>query len=388
MTTRGLVALALGLVALAAWTAQGPPLMVTMAVTCALLAAASPYKTDLALSGLVVVLFTSAAVTDVVDLKFLPQVVDLASANTDPLPLLLQGDLWAPRYATVYPSVVLANELDVGLDEAFTAYGSALLALESLVLASAYRRATRRERRVSVWPGLAISLVVLAVATGMHGRLIPAHLGMSLILFAQMRSVAMRKTDFRTWLLTAVGIFLALMTTGTVIAAALQVLAGALLVQAPIAKASRGRITVALVTLALLFTPLIWQGIEKNIDFFSRGSAGIFGLLDALPGLLSHGAGEFLLVSPLAIPVVILIVLVTTRLVLPIYSKALRRGSPIGVLLISLPIAIVTGLFGYSTLTTGLPALEVIATLALAWVISRNRTSADPDMNSSPQLSG
>lgn len=352
------------------WSSALPPLAITTAMTAGFLALVAGSWPRLALGVTLLALIGVTAIVGLVDLRFVPQVLDLANANADPIALLSQGNLWGPRYAIIYPSVALASQSRVGLDEAFTAYGAGLLTIEAFTLMTTVREANRANDRQIVLPGLVLGLMVAAVATGMNGRLIPAHLGMSLVLLAQTRVFLRQASRPIDWCLMAVGLFLALMTTGTVVAAALQVVVGTLLIQRTFRVRTRIATFAVLTVLTLLFGTIIAAGVEKNIEFFSTGSASTGSLADALPGLLSHGLGWFLLTTPLAGAVAILLLALATLLLLPRYLRLARSGDGLTVAFLCVPIALATGEFGYSTLTMGLPAVEIIVASAICRLIA------------------
>lgn len=363
------MATALFVIAAVSWLATAPPLVVVTVVVAALLFGLARDRQQTLVAACAIGFSSLAAAAAVIDLKFVPQVADLAAANADPLIQILDGRLWGPRYAVVYPSVVLAHELHVPLNEAFTAYGCGLLAVEAFVLFLVVGQLSRREGAQVPAAGVLIVVMVLGIATAMNGRLIPAHLGMSLILLAQTTSIQRKRTAVWLWILTGGGLFLALMTTGTAVAALVQVAGGGLLLQIR-ARQDRGRSLVALSLLLLLIGPFVWQGMEKNVQFFGGPSAGFESVIEAFPGLLTHGAGSLLLVSPLALVVGILTGLIAARLFLLIFTPMVRGGDPQAALFLCLPVAFVTGLFGYSTLTMGLPALEV---LTAVWILRASR---------------
>ncbi len=299
--------------------------------------------------------FGISAAGGLISFTFVPQVRGFAESGVDPLDLIAELHIWAPRYAAAYPAVLLSNGWNLGLDEAFTYYGAVLLTIEALVLTEVWAEVAQTMPAWREWhkllAGLGIAMAVFVIATQMNGRLVPAHLGMALLLLAEVRATKRGFCGKSFWLLVALALPMTLMSTGTVVPAAIL----AVVWTAIIVRRS-GRISVVplLVGAPLVGWLLVYlvAGTVKNLDFYGGG-------LEAAPDMLEHGFGRFFWLEPLFIVTIIagFVVLCFIYAGMVRYLHRLEGSQP---LLFAIPVAAACGLFGYSTLTMGLPPAEVL----------------------------
>lgn len=338
---------------------------------------------------------------------FPPQVRPYAASGVNPLERLIPADLgessyerqlpvdvWGPRYAAVYPAVALSQLwsaptimplLDVPrlarlealegpsgtpLDEAFTMYGALLLGVEAFALTQVWGTVVGRSAAASsprLAAGALLWLIVNGIATQMNGRLVPAHLGMALLLWGQVRWIRQRKLGLAEWCLITLGFLLTGMTSGTIMVGLGQIVLGSLFV-ARSASPSRVPTWLALALPIVPMMPFINEGLFKNVQFF-EGEEGAAG--SVLEGLLQHGLGAWLWSDP---PITVLLVFAALLIGAVYWRWALgsyRARPHMLPLLISPPIAVAGGLFGYSTLTMMLPSAELLTALTLSgrWLV-------------------
>ena len=288
------------------------------------------------------------------------QIVDLATDGTSPVSLFLQQDLWWARYLVEYPSIMAMDLWGMRFVEAFALYSAALLPVTSVALLACIRVWRRLSESEALMVGAAFGVLVAVVASQMNGRLIPAHLGMTLILLAQARVLAQSALRAREALLMLSGLVLGHMTSGTGLVAYADLIAGGLL---PIAVgASRAQVGGVLWILSAFFGPLLLRDLLKNVDFYGGGAGAIVTMLD-------HGAGIVLRQYPwLALLAfgVLALVAVTAWTQRSRFDRVPRTLWPA---IVAMPVTSIGGLYGYSTLSMGLPPLLI---LLMAGVISRS----------------
>jgi len=278
-----------------------------------------------------------------------------------PLDLILDGNVWGPRYLASYPAAWVTLNWEIDLQVAWRYYMLIVLCLQGLVVQQLWievqhpRRPSPAERLLF---GLGAVLLFILIGTLMNGRLAPAHLGMALILLGIAR--ARRRGGMRATegVLIAIGLFpLSLTTTGTIIpAAATALLAlGAELVRRGV---GRGR-TVLIILVALLPTvPFVYAGVIKNLTFYAVTEGSAWRVID-------HGAGVLLTQNQL-LTATLLVWAIFGLVVLVAVGRRVRKRTPnVVVLLALLPIAAAAGLFGYSTGSMAVPAVVVLGMLVL-----------------------
>lgn len=297
------------------------------------------------------------------------QVVDLAARAVSPIVLVMQNDIWWPRYLLTYPAVWGMDLWGMRFDQTFALYSAAILPITVFTLYRAARdmisiEPDHRSRSDLVMIGI-LAVLVFGLGTKMNGRLIFAHLGMAVLLTTQTVAVGRRRLTRSTWALTALGLVMGQMSSGTGAVAAGQALVGTLVV-----GWRAGNLRGSLPGLALMFAiagPFLYRSEIKNVIYFGGG-------FDAIPGLLHHGAAGYLLDRPplLALAVTIAVALVGATIV------QLRGGRLRGVrpewspALVSLPLAAAGGMFGFSTLTMVLPGIFLLVTAAGVTVVDRS----------------
>ena len=286
-----------------------------------------------------------------------------------PIDLLLRMDLWGPRYVIAYPAVLIAERWDVSLDEAFGYFMAALLAVQAFVLTKTVEKAVADQRSLGRSKvGIAALFVIWVFGLGqfMNGRLVPAHLGMALVLYAQVVCCLRGRVGAVGWLLQAAGLLLSMMTSGTMMVAFFQIALMPVIMMGAGIRARRW-LPLILSTLLILLAawPLVRDGIDKNLTFW--GGSG-----QPLITMLEHGWGEFFQGQPLLVFVVGTVGAVYAFAT----SRVWRRQRVLRPLLLNLPLATLCGLYGYSTLSMGLPALAILPTTAVIGVLALRRPAS------------
>jgi hypothetical protein len=252
----------------------------------------------------------------------------------NPFTLFLDQDLWWARYLVAYPSIAAMDQWGMRFADAFALYCTALLPITATVLLASVRTWRRLDERTAFLVGLGFAVVVAAIATQMNGRLIPAHIGM-------------------------VGLVLSHMTSGTGLVAYAVVIAGGALIMA--IGIDRLRIAALLWFLSAMFAPLLYRDLLKNLDFYGGGPAAIVTMLD-------HGPGTFLRRMPIVIPLALAAVGVVLAVLWRLRRRLLAIPRPLWPAVLAIPVTSVGGLYGYSTLSMGLPVLLLLAmTAVLSW---------------------
>jgi hypothetical protein len=304
----------------------------------------------------------ASCILGVVSFNYPPQALILLESNADPVSLLLGLNLWGPRYALSYPAVIVRDALSVSLDEGYTLYACMLLWVWALLLARLVAKAITI--RFHAGPILRTAIVIIVVvqlvliASAMNGRLVPAFLGMTLILDSQLASAFDRR---HRYVRLGIGVFLSMMSSGTMMVGLVQTIVGTGIV-AIRGSLRPGRalalISVGALGIGALFVPLVLSGVRKNLAYYDG----------SVLKMLSHGAGQIFFIPDWVIILELLLILscASAAYALGAY-RALRELPALEPIALSLPISVALGLFGYSTLLMLLPGVITLVTLALAF---------------------
>lgn len=280
------------------------------------------------------------------------QIFDLAVRNVPPVGLIQQQDLWWPRYLVAYPAIAAMDQWGMRFADAFALYTTALLPLTASALLAAVRTWRRLSERSALAVGLALAVAVALLATQMNGRLVPAHMGMAAVLLAQARIVVRRHLGLPEGLLLGAAIMLGHMTSGTGLVAYAVLVAGSILIV--LLRIEPERILAVLWVLSVVFGPVLFRDLLKNVDFYGGGAGAILTMLD-------HGPGTFfrrdLRLAAVALAVAASVVVVLWRL----RHRILAAPRALWPALLALPVTSIGGLYGYSALTMAIPAAMILA---------------------------
>ncbi len=277
------------------------------------------------------------------------QVLDLRLHH--PVDLIREFHPHALRLTVVLPYLLLADATGLSADWLFSvAIGAAMIAtgLLSGWLLSALAFGGRNRFRCL----LLTSVPILTLSLAMNGRIAFAMAGITLIAFQQTFWLMGKHAPFGCppiWQLA--GLWLASVSSGTLMVAFLLVLIGNGLVVLSDYPKLAGRNLPALVVFnfaLLLGTPMVIVGLQKNLRFFGGGIEGFF-------AMLRHGAGK---IMP---PDFVLFTLSLTAFAAGgwmIAREVMRlvrsRGSE-GPLYLTILLGLAGGAFGFSTLACAVP---------------------------------
>lgn len=276
---------------------------------------------------------------------------------------VLMGEGWrsilanphATRYVLVYPAIFLSELLGAEANEVFSWYVVFLVILTARILAVTTVMISGHKGKVAGnWYFLYL-LAYGAVTFFMNGRLAFAFLGISLIMFAQVRYlIANVPRVATTSFLFLLGLFFTSVSSGTLaVGNGIIVL---FLLALGISRFPRIRVRDMwlgmIVTLFLLFLvgPFLKIFIKKNLGFYGG----------SVVNMLSHGYGAILKLSGGDLGVIIAVMMTAGFLllsVLPLVLKLVVQRSPLIAPLCINAAAVFVGVFGWSAAATALTGL-------------------------------
>lgn len=298
------------------------------------------------------------------------QIVDLAMRKTDAFTLFLQQDLWWARYLVAYPSILVMDHWGMRFADAFALYCAAILPMSAMVLLAVVRVWRRLDEVRAFAVGLAFAVLVAGIASQMNGRLIPALIGMGIILLAQARIISNAHVGAREGVLLCVGMILSHMTSGTgLVAFAVVVSVGVLAIWLRIDRA----LTLGLLwVLTALFGPLLFSDLMKNVDYYGGGVGAVVSMLD-------HGPGVLLRREPWAVPLALGATAVVLVGLWRVRARVLGIPRVLWPSALAIPVTSIGGLYGFSTLSMALPAVLVLFMCAVvSWTVAREAREMYP----------
>lgn len=305
---------------------------------------------------------------------FVPQIVSYVSSGTTPWNLLINLNVWGPRYLVAYPVSWASRTYGLDLDIGWTYYMATVLVLEAFVVHRAWLAAQALVRPpgagARLITGLVSSAAFLTLGIFMHGRLAPAHLGMAMIMLGLINWSRDGRPGWAGAFLILLGLFpLSLMSSGTVMPAAGVLIAGAV-VATMSAWRERWRSLLLLPLFMAPAAPFILVGYFKNVTFFEQREGGLW-------LILNHGAGRVFQEGPLVVVAVLLYgavaVGIVARIILSRRARLVLPGIP--PIMLAIPISLVAGLFGYSAMTMAIPPLAILGLLGVSRLVeSRERS--------------
>lgn len=290
---------------------------------------------------------------DVFNFSFFPQARVLIGQN--PMKLLMQVHPHSLRFVVAYPAVKMTEWFLIDIDTAYSYYCIFLLSVKTILIKIIidnikFNKLNKRIIRTSL-----IMAIIIFLGSIMNGRLIPALVGMSLILNVTIQ-LFLGKIVFNikvmiififAWILTTV-------SSGAMLVAFLQILFS-ILIYSKINKSKK-----MIYLIGFIFAPIIIKIIKfiilminKNISFFGGG-------LDGAVNMLNHGIGKIfaknLYIIILFIPIVIIVIFSIKKVAI----WALKQKKEFIPLIISVPICIAGGMFGISTGLMIIPTAIVV----------------------------
>lgn len=296
------------------------------------------------------------------------QVTYLADQRLTPWDLNWLQHSHALRFALMYPVLQLAKLTGVDRDVAFS-WAVAVVILLTARLVDRTRALATGDIRSWTAGRLGVYALFVGLSAFMNGRLAFALLGMALLLFVLVRRETRKSSNLRTIIWFPLALWLASVSSGTFsVALGTMVLwpVSLLFARFPTMRVRDLVLCAPLALGGLAVAPLVELYVNKNVTFYGGGLAGFF-------NMLNHGPGRFIrLVAPeILAPVAVLSLLVGAMLLLLLLGRARSMGPPI----VSVTVAGVVGVFGYSTLMMGLPGLVVLcgAMMTPRWCRRRSR---------------
>jgi hypothetical protein len=293
------------------------------------------------------------------------QIVDLVTRGVDPMALLLQNDIWWPRYLLTYPAVIAMDVWGLRFGQSFALYTAAVLSVEVAVLYRIVESARLPDRQPMSMRLRALILVMLVVlcfglASRMNGRLLVAYVGLAIILAAQSEAAGRGRFTPASWAMIAVGLVMGQMSTGVGAVAAAQAVIGSL-VAGWRSPEERRAVGLAVLLLVAVSGPFLYRSELKNVLFFGGGATAIIGLLE-------HGAGGYVLDRPPLLVAIALVAIVLGVAAITAVTRGWPSRIPLGLrpVGVALPIALAGGLFGFSTLTMVIPPVFALAAFGVA----------------------
>ncbi|MFJ7952311.1 hypothetical protein ACIQZG_12380 [Lysinibacillus sp. NPDC096418] len=312
---------------------------------------------------LIVIVYIAGWNLGVFEFIFIPQVLSLIGSN--PIDLIMAGHQWGPRYLIAFPAVYMHEQLGFSLDYSYSIYCTVILASivvifvkAGIILKKKYINAPNVFFLVSIF-----STLILAYL--MNGRLIPAYLGITIILYKQFKVYNSNENfSISDYITMFVGFMLSTTSSGTMMVSLLQISLVSFILTLNKGKHFVPVIKFIIVNSVIyigLLGPYIIKMINKNLTFYGGGSTGLI-------NMLSHGLGKILLVSPI---LVWLIILSIPFIFIFCVFIQLGLNIELRIVILTVFICLLCGMFGISTATMIIPVLIFLVAMKSSKIASK-----------------
>lgn len=261
----------------------------------------------------------------------------------------------ALRYALLLPTLELADILDVDVDRIFSLeVGLIILLIPWLIDRS--RAAILGDARPWGWQRFALTVFFAVLSLFMNGRMTFGLLAVAILVWALAQSQAGKMSVVRLVLTMAMSLFLASVSTGvfTVVFAAILLWSQAQLLRKTTSAGKRWGAGIACALLLAVAFPLVGIYSTRNLEF--HGGVSVEGFWN----MLAHGAGKLFLQSAADDPLLFLLFLAPVLGLIGLCIGLTFRYPAVSPAMAPLTCSLMGGLFGYSTLASGIPALVAL----------------------------
>lgn len=268
------------------------------------------------------------------------------------------GDAHALRYALMLPVLNVADVTGWDVHRVFTVE-VCLLVVAIPILLDRSRIYITGDAGPAGGHRLTFGLVFIILSFFMNGRMVFGLCGATLVIWGQAKWHVRRMPTWRLFLTFVAGLWLGSVSTGV-----FNVVVGAIFLWAvfcllrtfPWVSLRTIVMMGPLLLLLVLMTPLVGAYAAKNLAYYSGSS-----LSETLWNMLGHGTGVWVQDAVLwEGPIVPAAVMTATAGVLLLLVVAAVRYPSMAPLFVSLLCSVAGGIFGYSTLTTGIPSVVVL----------------------------
>lgn len=296
----------------------------------------------------------------VLRLTFPPQDLALLDRGVDFYQLFFSYALWGPRFCSSYPAVIIRDQFHLELDTAYRLFCGVVMCVTATLSCRTLELFYPGRGRLD-HPTRAVIMVFWAgLLCFMNGRLVNCFLGMALIFVAQGLAIRRMRFGFGLASLQAAGVYLTMMSSGTMWIALAQCVGGDIALATWLRSP---RILALLAGTVLGYAPFFQRAQTKNLTFFGG----------RITAMLTHGWGAaFHLDNLITMLLAILASLVVGGLALTAWRKYRERAGDC-LLWFNVPVAVMGGAVGYSTGTMVIPAALVLS-VALAQAPFRRRS--------------
>lgn len=304
-----------------------------------------------------------------IDFPLFPQVAVLFNRGETLLSLFQARHMHLPRFLVAYPAMWCSTRYSISVDFAYTHYGIVCFSLLASALTYCLQCLVKRYDCIV---GFLIPVPIWLLAFVMNGRLVPAFVGMSLILIVYIKKYEGLNSEkanyekaltFNQCLVLMFGFFLTTVSSGTMMVSLLQIACCQFIYS--IVRNSFRFSWVAYVGVFAV-AQYVFRMLLKNISFFQASG-------NVVVGLLSHGVGlYFIKYMPLIL--VLLAILPILLIVVICYWVKIKRTTPSFLpVLISFPVCSVCGLFGLSTALMIVPSCILLIFLVIDFLLDSKR---------------
>lgn len=283
----------------------------------------------------------------ITNFTFMPQAKALLDINSDIFYWFAQKHIHAIRLLVAYPGVVFSKYYDLSLNQGYSYYLIIIFSLTYIYIS----KSCAEDKEITIFFAFILSLIIIALALFMNGRIIFAFLGFSMIIYSTIRQIKYSEIiHFKDLIIVCIGILFTTVSSGC------MMLGIVFIIGSLFAKLKRLKIHCSLVyklcfsiALILLF-PFIKEIVSYLIKMFNKNIVYFGGSVQGVIGLLQHGMGRIVLggeYNIYIVLIVIIIILISNFYILN--SIVFKKYNINAVLILAINISLYGLMVGFST---------------------------------------
>jgi hypothetical protein len=296
------------------------------------------------------------------NLVYPPQDLEFLRSGVDVRGLLFSYALWGPRFCLSYPATFIRDQFNLSLNHAYACL--CVLVMGVVVVLSVHAADAFYELKRTRWVIQAGIVVFWGITLCfMNGRLVNCFCGMLLVLISQGRALRRGRLGPTDVLLQAVGVYLTMMSSGTMWVSLAQCCSGDL-VLACWFRSWRGLPWLAAMLAG--YAPFFLEAQQKNLSFFGG----------RVMAMLNHGWGAVFHLDDVLTLLLLTTLLLVVGGILRLAWRKYREMAGDCLLWLNIPIAVMGGAFGYSTGTMVIPAALLLSVAGAMGILAGERILA------------
>lgn len=231
---------------------------------------------------------------DLINFVFLSQALTLLNSNSNLLYWFFRGHIHAVRLLVSYPGYLLSIWCNIGLDDGFTIYIAVIFWILYWFVIKILKILETDDKAL-----LISGIFLFCLAVVMNGRIIFAYLGLTMLIYKDIRNLKGRRIPlWRTVMITVISFILGTVSSGTMMVIVAYILLMTVVKLTYLYSPKKCLVVILWGIIGLWLSSTLFYSvfnylltmINKNITFFGDGFSGVV-------NMLNHGIGRYIYLS-------------------------------------------------------------------------------------------